>query len=82
MTRLGRCPSFGCHVAVGDVAPGFHVREISGEACSPWLIVTCFRSQVLAVIRQPWWMVPVGFGWQFVFVFAASPTATWPLLLV
>jgi hypothetical protein len=26
-----RCSSsFGCHVADGDVAPGFHFREMSG----------------------------------------------------
>jgi hypothetical protein len=37
---------------------------------------------VLAIIRELWWMVAVGFGWRFVFVFATSSTAMWPLLLV
>ncbi|KIK10006.1 hypothetical protein K443DRAFT_670641, partial [Laccaria amethystina LaAM-08-1] len=27
---------------------------------APRLVVTCFRSQVLAIIREPWWMVAVG----------------------
>ncbi|KIJ93087.1 hypothetical protein K443DRAFT_684803, partial [Laccaria amethystina LaAM-08-1] len=49
---------------------------------APRLVVTCFRSQVLAIIREPWWMVAVGFGWRFVFVFATSSTATWPLDIV
>ncbi|KIK02853.1 hypothetical protein K443DRAFT_677188, partial [Laccaria amethystina LaAM-08-1] len=49
---------------------------------APRLVVTCLRSQVLAVIREPWWMVAVGFGWRFVFIFAMSSTATWPLDIV
>ena len=25
-----RCSSFGCHIAVGDVAPGLRIRQVSG----------------------------------------------------
>jgi len=33
--------SFGCHVADGDVAPAFHVREEKGGGGMSWLTLAC-----------------------------------------
>jgi len=53
------CSLFGCHIAVGDMAPGFHMQEISGSRVS---LLTYFHLWVLAIIGEPWWMMVVGGG--------------------
>jgi len=34
MTNFSHCSSFGCHIAVGNLAPGFCVRYVSGGEVS------------------------------------------------
>ena len=62
---LGRRSSFRCHVADGDVAPAFRVREKKGRgggeladlgASSPVSVCRCWPSFVSGgVIRIPSW---------------------------
>jgi len=54
-TTAGRRSSFGCHVAHSDVAPGFHIREVSGggrRACSPWFLVVYFLLCSLTIVCE------------------------------
>lgn len=60
--RIAIRSSFGCHVAVGNVAPGFRVEEISGAGEGiPSARLRLFP--FVAVVREPWWMVVVSFAW-------------------
>ena len=58
--------SFGCHIVVGNVAPGFHVREVSGRgegelahlgSLSSVSIGACWP---LFVSCGGWWSIVVG----------------------
>jgi len=51
---------FGCHITVGNMAPGFHMQEISGSRKVS--LLTYFHLWVLAIIGEPWWMMMVGGG--------------------
>jgi len=68
MTNFGHRSSFGCHVAVGDVAPGFCVRYVSGEEVS---LLTSARRRLCPFVDPG--LVCVCFGafavvWAVVFI--------------
>ena len=68
MTNFSRRSLFGCHVAVGDVAPGFCVRYVSGGEVS---LLTSARRHLCAFMDPG--LVHVCFGaftvvWVVVFI--------------
>jgi hypothetical protein len=50
VNNKSRSPSFGCHIAVGDVAPAFCVRQMSG---GEEVKLPCLRRVVVIPHRCP-----------------------------
>jgi len=60
---------FGWHIAVSDMAPGFHVREINGEGGEVTLLTLAHHClfPFLSPRHRPW-TVGVDFGWGSNFI--------------
>ena len=76
MTNFSHCLSFGCHITVNDVAPGFCVRYVSGGEVS--LLTLAHRC--LCLFMDPSLMC-VCFG-AFMFVVCFSDIFSCPSLSV
>ena len=63
MTNVSCHSSFGCHITVSDVAPGFRVRGMSGRRKMSWLTLACCL-RLPFVGAGPWlWAVVDDSSW-------------------